>query len=311
MIHIGRLKLKSKYLAAPMAGYTDYSWRILAARGGAGLVYSEMVSVEGLSRNHKKTARYIENSPEATPFCVQLFGTDHHVFAKSLDILNSYPFDMIDINMGCPVRKVVGRGSGAALMKNIKQAELIIKTIKEKYNGPLSAKIRAGWDEKTLNAVEMAKAIEASGADAVIVHPRTREQGYRGTADWKIIRAVKKAVKIAVIGNGDVTNPEEAGAMFNETGCDAIMIGRASLSNPFIFRTLSGGDPISNKEIFSIIEEHIKLARERETERYTANIVRKFVPKYLRKIDGFKALLQKIGPEKSVDKMIGYILRSS
>jgi nifR3 family TIM-barrel protein len=284
-----------------MAGYTDYVWRIMAARMGAGLVCSEMVAVEGLFRAHKRTIKYVENSPEARPFCIQLFGTSEGSFAASFEKLQGFEFDMIDINMGCPVKKVVARGSGAALMRTPKQAEKIIKAVRKVYSGPLSAKIRSGWDDASRNAVEMARIIEGSGADAVIVHGRTKAQGYTGHADLNIIRAVKEAVKIRVVGNGDVMDKESADKMFTETSCDGIMIGRASLANPFIFRTLVGTPLPTLNEKFGLIYEHIRLAREREDARHTMNVIRKFIPKYLKGQPDIKLLLGDLSSIKDVD----------
>lgn len=292
-LKIGKLGLKSKAIAAPMAGFTDKAWRILATGFGAGLVFSEMVSVEGLWRSGAKTLKYLDNDEKARPFGLQLFGAEPESFTKAVDIIlkGKNAFDLIDINMGCPVKKVVKRGAGSALMKDPKKAGLIIKTVRKIYSGPLTVKIRAGWSEKNINAAQMALVAQENGADAVIVHPRTQNQFFKGQADWNVIRSVKEAVKIPVIGNGDVVDKESCDRMLEETGCDGVMLGRAAISRPWVFRVINGGKAPEVEELFEIINEHFRLLLDHEDEAYAMISIKKFMAKYLKGIKGSKTFI--------------------
>ncbi|PIR16488.1 MAG: tRNA dihydrouridine synthase DusB [Deltaproteobacteria bacterium CG11_big_fil_rev_8_21_14_0_20_49_13] len=302
---IGSLKLKNNVIAAPLAGYSDLPWRIIVAKLGAGLVFSEMVASEAVRRAQKKTLKLVVNDPRATPFGVQLFGSKPESFAAAIPILQKLPFDLIDINMGCPVRKVVKRGEGSALMKTPTVAEAIIKAVRAVYSGPLTVKFRSGWDDNSKNAVEIAKIAEGAGADAVIVHPRTREQVFKGHSDWKMTAAVKDAVKIPVIGNGDIVSRETAEQMFKETGCDGIMIGRAAIANPWIFREIQGGPAPTLEEKFALIKRHIELSiRFKEEERHTIAMMRKFLSKYLKGMRGYKELLSELNAATTITKAL-------
>lgn len=240
-MNIGSLKLKNDFIAAPLAGFSDAPWRLIVTELGAALTFSEMISVEGLFRAKKRTLVYLKNFEAARPFGAQLFGHAPASFTRAIDLIKDFKIDAIDINMGCPVKKVVGRSEGSALMKTPKLAGEIIAATRRAWSGPLTVKIRAGWDDASINAVEIAKIAEAEGADAVVVHGRTRMQVFTGTVNLGIIAEVKRALKIPVIGNGDVCDLASAKQMFDETGCDGIMIGRAAIGNPWIFRELAGG----------------------------------------------------------------------
>lgn len=233
---IGNVKLANPCILAPMAGVTDLPFRLLCREQGAGLLSMEMVSAKALSFHNKNTQDLLEIAEGENPIALQLFGSDADLIARMAKEIEERPFDILDLNMGCPVPKVVNNGEGSALMKNPKKVEEIVAKTVKAVKKPVTVKIRKGFDAGHVNAVEIARIIEASGAAAVAVHGRTREQYYSGAADWDIIRQVKEAVSIPVIGNGDVTSAVRAEQMMKETGCDGVMIGRAARGNPWIFR---------------------------------------------------------------------------
>ncbi len=235
---IGNVVLENPYILAPMAGVTDLPFRLLCKEQGAGLLCMEMVSAKAIQYNNKNTKALLEIHPEEQPVSLQLFGSDPDVISEIAKQIEELPFAILDINMGCPVPKIVKNGEGSALMKNPKLVyEIVSKTVKA-IQKPVTVKIRKGFDEDSINAVEIAKIIEDAGGAAVAVHGRTREQYYSGKADWDIIRQVKEAVSIPVIGNGDVVSGESAIAMMEQTGCDGVMIGRGAQGNPWIFSEL-------------------------------------------------------------------------
>ena len=236
---IGNVELKNNVFMAPMAGVTDKPYRTICMEMGCGLVYSEMVSAKGLFYNSANTEKLMDCESGCGPYAIQLFGSEPEIMAGMAKKIEDMPFDIIDVNMGCPAPKIVKNGDGSALMKNVSLAGEIISAMVQSQKKPVTVKFRKGFDEETINAVEFAKAMEKAGAAAVAVHARTREQYYSGKADWDIIKEVKKAVNIPVIGNGDITSPQTAKAMFDYTDCDAIMIGRASEGNPWIFKRIT------------------------------------------------------------------------
>lgn len=275
-LKIGKVELDNQVILAPMAGVTDLPFRLLCKEQGAGLLCMEMVSAKAIYHNSKNTEELMAIRPEEGPVSLQLFGSDADIMAEMAKRIEDRPFAILDINMGCPVPKVAGNGEGSALMKNPRLVEEIVSKVSRAIDKPVTVKLRKGFDEAHVNVVEIAKIAEAAGAAAVTVHGRTREQYYSGKADRDCIRAVKEAVGIPVIGNGDVTDAYTAKAMLEETGCDGVMVGRAAQGNPWIFREivsyLENGripkrpDP---KEVKALIKRHAGLQSEVKGE-YTA-----------------------------------------
>ena len=235
---IGNLELENNVFLAPMAGVTDLPFRILCKEMGCGLVYSEMVSAKGILYDNKNTTELLEIDPKERPVAVQLFGSDPEILGAMAKKIEQYPIDIIDVNMGCPAPKIVKNGEGSCLMKTPELVGKIVKSLVESQSKPVTIKFRKGFDDDHVNAVEIAKIAEANGASAVAVHGRTREQYYSGKADWDIIKQVKEAVNIPVIGNGDVFTPQDAKNLLEHTGCDAIMVGRGAQGNPWIFKRI-------------------------------------------------------------------------
>ena len=238
-LRIGNTILENNVILAPMAGVTDLPFRLLCREQGAGCVVTEMVSAKAILYNNRNTKELMQIHPQERPAAIQLFGSDPDIMAQIAARVEDGPYDFIDVNMGCPVPKVVNNGEGSALMKNPKQAEKVLSAMVKAVKKPVTVKFRKGFNDTSVNAVEFAKMAEGSGVAAVAVHGRTREQYYSGKADWDIIRQVKEAVKIPVIGNGDIFTPQDAGRMMEETGCDGIMVARGAKGNPWIFRRIN------------------------------------------------------------------------
>lgn len=268
-LQIGNVTLENNLILAPMAGVTDLPFRLLCKEKGAGLLCMEMVSAKAILYKNKNTQALLEIDPRENPVSLQLFGSDPDIISQIAHEIEERPFDILDINMGCPVPKIVNNGEGSALMKNpVLAGEIIEKTVKA-IQKPVTVKIRKGFDDEHVNAVEMARVAQESGAAAVAVHGRTREQYYSGKADWDIIRQVKEAVSIPVIGNGDLLTAEDVIAMKEQTGCDGFMIGRGAQGNPWIFEQIlhyfRTGEKLpkpSAEEVTDMILRHAKMMLE-------------------------------------------------
>ncbi len=257
---IGNVNIENNIFLAPMAGVTDLTFRKICKSFGAGLTYTEMVSAKGLYYKDKKTPELLARFTGETPSAAQLFGSEPDIIAKVVNDALSFGADILDINMGCPAPKIVNNGDGSAIMKNPKLAGEIIETAVKESSVPVTAKIRAGWDSESINAVEVAKILEQSGASAICIHPRTRMMFYSGKADWSIIKAVKQAVKIPVIGNGDIFSADDAVKMLSETGCDAVMVARGAEGNPFIFKQINELMNLGTVTYFPTYEDRLRLA---------------------------------------------------
>ena len=258
---IGNVKLENNVFLAPMAGVTDKAFRKICAQMGAGLVYTEMVSAKGIVYNDKKTMDLIECDIENMPRAVQIFGSEPEFIYTAIQKIEQYA-DIIDINMGCPVPKIVNNGEGSALLKQPKLIGKIVKSAVEATQKPITVKVRIGWDDNSINVLDVAKVIQDNGAKAITVHGRTRQDFYSGVSRWEYIKAVKETVNIPVIGNGDVKDFESFNKMLNETNVEAVMIGRAALGNPFVFRNILSSSKevqVTKEELLDVILKHYML----------------------------------------------------
>ena len=309
-LKIGSVELPNPVILAPMAGVSDLPFRLLCREQGAGLVCMEMVSAKAIAYHNRNTERLMEINDREHPVSLQLFGSEPDLMAEIAAQIEDKPFDILDINMGCPVPKIVGNGEGSALMKNPKLIEEIITKVSRAIKKPLTVKFRKGFDDAHVNAVEIAKIAEASGAAAVAVHGRTREQFYSGTADWEIIRQVKEAVSIPVIGNGDVDSPEKAKALLDSTGCDGGMIGRAARGNPWLFHRvaeyLETGkllDKLSGEEIKAMMLRHAWMQVACKGDYTGIREMRKHISWYTTGLPGSAKLRGKINSVESLQEM--------
>ena len=291
-LRIGRVNLGQGLILAPMAGITDLSFRLIARRFGADLVTSEMVSAEGVLRGNTSTRALLHTRPQERPLAVQLFGGEPRAVAEAARIVADRGADIIDLNMGCAVPKVTRQGAGAALLLDPARVGRMVTAVRQAVTVPVTVKIRSGWSRKQINAVEVARCAEDAGADAVTIHPRTTKQGFSGAADWDMISSITAAVSIPVVGNGDIRRPEQVEKLRHLTGCDGVMIGRAAMGNPWIFREakqLATGERFrrpSPGERFEVMLEHVRLFQEHPASRSLLTGVRALLIWYSR---GFPA----------------------
>ncbi len=313
---IGNVTLDNNIILAPMAGVTDLPFRLLCKEQGAGLLCMEMVSAKAIYYNNKNTEVLMEIDEREHPISLQLFGSDADIMSEMAKKIEERPFDILDINMGCPVPKVAGNGEGSALMKNPELVREIVSKVVRATCKPVTVKIRKGFDEGHVNAVEIAKIIEDCGGAAVAVHGRTREQYYSGKADWEIIRQVKEAVSIPVIGNGDVTGPEAAKKMLEETGVDGIMVGRAARGNPWIFRQIRDyletgilPEKPDFEEVRKMMLRHAKIQLEYKGEYTGIREMRKHVAWYTAGYPNSARLRAKINEVESYEELTALLKR--
>ncbi|MBQ7765255.1 MAG: tRNA dihydrouridine synthase DusB [Lachnospiraceae bacterium] len=309
-LQIGDVNLKNPFILAPMAGVTDLPFRVLCSEMGAGLNCMEMVSAKAITYHNKATWDMMKIDPRETCVSLQLFGSEPDVMAEAAKRIEELPFQIMDINMGCPVPKVVNNGEGSALMKNPVLVGQIVEAVAGAICKPLTVKIRAGFDEDSINAVEIARIAQESGAAAVAVHGRTRQQFYSGTADWEIIGRVKDALSIPVIGNGDVTDGESAKRLMKETGCDGIMIGRAARGNPWIFQNIikyfETGEVVGKppmEEMQQMILRHGKMLLECKGEYTAVREMRQHVAWYTSGYHNSAALRRRINEAESMEEL--------
>ncbi len=303
---IGKIELKNPYILAPMAGVTDLPFRLLCSGMGSGLVCMEMISAKAISFKNKKTYELMRTEPEERPVALQLFGSEPELMAEVVQAIEEEPFDILDINMGCPMPKIVNNGEGSALMKDPALVSKIVSAVSNATRKPVTVKIRKGFDAEHVNAVEIAKSAEAAGAAAITVHGRTREQYYEGKADWDIIAEVKRSVSIPVIGNGDVVSTESAKAMMDQTGCDAVAVARAARGNPWIFRELILGkhsEPTMD-ERKDMIQKHCSLQVKYKGEYIAVREMRKHISWYTAGLPNSAKLRVKVNQAEKMEDLL-------
>ena len=308
---IGNLNLDNRVFLSPMAGVTDLPFRLICKEQDCGMLYTEMVNAKALCYDDQNTKKMLKIEEEEHPVAIQIFGSDPEYMGGAAKILNSYPNEILDINMGCPAPKVVKNGDGSALLKNPELAAKVLKAVVGNSEKPVTLKIRKGWDDTCINAVEIAKIAEDCGISAIAIHGRTREQYYSGKADWDIIRQVKENVSIPVIGNGDVFEVEDAINMLNQTNCDAIMIGRGAQGNPWIFKRINHymqtGEILPEptlEEKINTAKKHLKLAVEEHGEYVAVREMRKHIASYLKGLRNSARVRDEINKIESYEEVV-------
>lgn len=313
--NIDNIKIKNQIVLAPMAGISNSAYRRICKEMGCGLIYAEMVSDKAITFSNKKTLDMLYMTEEERPLAQQIFGSDVDSFVEAAKYINDnmHP-DIIDINMGCPVPKVAVRSqAGSALLKTPEKIYEIVSAVVKAVNVPVTVKIRSGWDSKSINAVEVAKVIEKAGASAICVHPRTRSQGYSGKSDWNIIKDVKKAVSIPVIGNGDIKTPYDAKRMLEETGCDAVMIGRGVLGNPWLIKNTINyldGKEVTEPSLIDRVNmclKHLSLLLDLKGEKIASLEIRNHIGWYFKGVKGANELKNKVYQTSNIHDIISLL----
>jgi len=301
-LKIKSLRLESPLILAPLAGYSDLSFRLLCRQYGAGLCYTEMISCHGLVYQKEKTLRMTETVPEERPVALQLFGSDPDKMGQAASLVSDMPFDIIDINMGCPVRKVTKKGAGAALMKDMRLAASIISEVCNNTDLPVTVKIRTGWNHDSVVAPEFAKMAEDNGVSAIAVHGRTWSQGFGGQVDWQTISRVKKNVSIPVIGNGDIDTYQSAIQFMEQTGCDGMMVGRAALGNPWVFT--SDGTPNTLAKRMTGMRRHLEIIQRFNNPDRILPKIRNQAGRYFKGIAGGSSIRRQIYDARSFEEIL-------
>ena len=320
-MNIGNVSLDNRVFLSPMAGVTDLPFRLICKQKGCGMLYTEMINAKALCYNDENTKKMTKIEDEEHPIAIQIFGSEPEYMGRAAEILNSHSNEILDINMGCPAPKVIKNGDGSALMKNPKLAEEVMRAVVENSTKPVTLKIRKGWDDNSVNAVEIAKIAEECGISALAIHGRTREQFYSGKADWDIIAEIKQAINIPVIGNGDVFEVEDAVNMLEKTKCDAIMIGRGAQGNPWIFNRINHymktgkilPEPTLEEKITTAIR-HMNLAVAEHGDYVAVREMRKHIGWYLKGLKNsakYRDQINKITDYKEVIAMLEEYMQHS
>jgi tRNA-dihydrouridine synthase B len=314
MLKIGSLTLDSSLILAPMAGITDLPFRMICRRFGCELSFVEMTSAKALVYENRKTERMVATRPDDRPLGIQLLGTEQEFILRALDIIRKYEYDIIDFNAACPVAKVTSKGEGAAMMKEPRKLGLLLKAIVGHTDTPVTVKIRAGWNERSVNAREVALYAQDAGIKGLFIHGRTREQGYSGRVDYNVIREVKESLDIPVIGSGDVFSPLHVKKMFDETGCDGVAIARGSFGDPWIFRETAGflDDGViaprpDIQEVAGIMADHLRLIDSYHGQMTAPVVFRKLFAWYIKGFRDVKPLKERAFKAKTTDEMLELI----
>jgi tRNA-dihydrouridine synthase B len=313
-LNIGNLKITPNLVLAPMAGVTDSSFRrLIKELSGVGLIVTEFISVEGITRGNMRTHRMMKFLPEERPLSIQIFGYDDERMVAAAEIIEEAGADIVDINCGCPAKKVVNGGGGSSLLRDLPQLKKILRRVRRAVSIPVTMKIRTGWDDSTINAVEVARIIEDCGANMVAIHGRTRTQGYSGTADWNVIASVKRAVSIPVIGCGDITTPEQALARLAESGVDGVMIGRGAIANPWIFRQTAEtmrGEPVYQPPLAEkqrVLHRYYELLRDELPERALSGKLKQMCGYFTHGLAGGARLRERVFHSQTISEIYDQI----